>query len=84
MNPDYSNREIDRMFLEIQDALARIEGQTTKTNGRVSKLELWQSLVIGGLSVITIIVLPLLGYLFSQIIHVSARQDQMAAIIQPK
>lgn len=36
MDEKYSNREIDRMFLEIQGSLNRIEGQTTKTNGHVA------------------------------------------------
>lgn len=39
---DYSNREIDRMFNEIKDLLVEIKEQTTKTNGRVSALELWK------------------------------------------
>ena len=39
---DYSNREIDRMFQEIKVLLMDIKEQTTKTNGRVTKLELWK------------------------------------------
>ena len=39
---EYTNREIDRMFGEIMTTLHRIEEQTVKTNGRVSKLELWR------------------------------------------
>jgi len=40
--PDYTNREIDRMFQEIKVLLIDIKEQTTKTNGRVTKLELWK------------------------------------------
>lgn len=40
--PDYTNREIDRMFGEIMTVLSRIEEQTIKTNGRVTKLEFWR------------------------------------------
>lgn len=39
---DYSNREIDRMFQEIKVLLMDIKEQTTKTNGRVTKLEFWK------------------------------------------
>ena len=53
MNEDYSNRELDRMFGEIMTTLKNIEIQTTKTNGRVLKLEdevrgiqLWKTSVI--------------------------------------
>ena len=34
------------------DVLTRIEIQTSKTNGRVNKLELWRSLIVGGAVVI--------------------------------
>jgi hypothetical protein len=40
--PDYTNRELDRMFKDIMDTLYRIEEQTTKTNGRVTRLEFWK------------------------------------------
>lgn len=36
---DYSNRELDSHFSLVKDALQRIEAQTTKTNGRVTRLE---------------------------------------------
>ena len=36
---DYSKREIDDKLGTIMNFLQRIETQTTKTNGRVSKLE---------------------------------------------
>lgn len=39
---DYTNREIDRMFQEIKVLLIDIKEQTTKTNGRVTKLEFWK------------------------------------------
>lgn len=41
-DPDYTNREIDRMFQEIKVLLIDIKEQTTKTNGRVTKLEFWK------------------------------------------
>ena len=35
----YTDREIDSFHAEIRNALERIENQTTKTNGRVTRLE---------------------------------------------
>lgn len=55
----YSNREIDEHFREIKEMLTRIETQTTKTNGRVNKLESWKSLLIGGWIIVTLFVIPL-------------------------
>jgi hypothetical protein len=61
----YSKREIDEKWQEIANALSRIEIQTTTTNGRVSKLERWQSYVLGfcaGISLLLCSVLiPLFG-----------------------
>ncbi len=63
MTEDYSNREIDRMFGEIMTLLNDIKEQTTKTNGRVSKLELWKegfmaklAGVVGSISVAWVVV----------------------------
>lgn len=36
---DYSNRELDSHFSTVKDMLERIEKQTIKTNGRVTRLE---------------------------------------------
>ena len=63
----YSNREIKVFFNEIKDTLERIETQTTKTNGRVNKLENWRSYLLGGIaiisSIVVVIVIPLLDVL---------------------
>ena len=58
MEKNYSKREIDQILkaqadedmafqTDIRASLTRIESQTTMTNGRVSKLERWQSYVVG-------------------------------------
>lgn len=53
MEPEYSNREIDTKMHEITQALERIEKQTTKTNGRVTALEKWMWMVVGGLTLLS-------------------------------
>lgn len=67
MNENYSNRELDRMFKELQDEMSasfltqkdqlnRIESQTMRTNGRVSSLERWRTGIIMSLSVVVALV----------------------------
>lgn len=36
---EYSKREVDMIWGEIKEALTRIEAQTIRTNGRVTRLE---------------------------------------------
>lgn len=55
-----SNEMIVHTLNDIQKTVARIEAQTVKTNGRTSKLENWQNFIMGGLAVITILMLPIL------------------------
>ena len=55
MEPDYSNREIDRFMKDIIDTLNRIETQTMKTNGRVNSLEQWRYYQTGAISVLALL-----------------------------
>lgn len=48
--------DIDRRFTE---SLARIEDQTTRTNGRVNSLERWQWTTAGGLAVVVALLVPI-------------------------
>jgi len=48
---DFTNREIKHYFDEITKTLDRIEVQVMKTNGRVSKLELWKESIMAKISV---------------------------------
>lgn len=58
----YENREIDRMNADVMSILTRIETQTIRTNGRVSKLEQWKYVGMGATFVITALVVPLLSW----------------------
>lgn len=65
----YKNREIEEMFNDVKDTLGRIEAQTTKTNGRVSKLERWQSYVIGFCACVALLIIPLILAMAKLFIH---------------
>lgn len=60
---DFYNKEtIDAKLEAIHDVAKRIEIQTTKTNGRVTKLETdmskWKYIIVGGLAVASLMGAP--------------------------
>jgi len=51
----------EKITLEtIHEILIRVESQVNKTNGRVSKLEIWRGFITGGLAILAILVIPLI------------------------
>ncbi len=60
--------KMDEKFSDIRTILVEVKDQTTKTNGRVNKLERWQSFMMGGLAILTVLVLPILFIIVSAII----------------
>lgn len=67
----YQNREIDNMFNEIKDIMYRVEEQTKRTNGRVTALERWKYTIIGALTILTTIVVPILGWALYTIVNIT-------------
>lgn len=56
-----ATKELEEKLLDPQNGiLVRIEKQTTTTNGRVTKLERWQSYVLGFCAAITLLLIPLI------------------------
>lgn len=66
---NYSKRELDHYFKDITERLSRqdvtlskILEQTSKTNGRVSKLEFWRNTIGWGFGVLTTAIIFILNY----------------------
>lgn len=73
MEQPYTNREIQEFFKEIKEILARIETQTVKTNGRVSKLENWRAYSNGAIAVIVLVVVPVLGWVLLEVVGLKSK-----------
>lgn len=62
MDSPYTNREIKEMFNDLKDGQDRIESQVKLTNGRVTTLEKWRYTMVGGIAVLSMVVVPILGW----------------------
>lgn len=63
-----TNRELNKDIKHISETVTRIETQVIKTNGRVSALERWKSYTIGGFTMVTVLVVPVLIYFITNLI----------------
>ena len=68
---NYSKRELDQILaaarkedddfkFNISQSLTRIETQTSMTNGRVTKLERWQSYVVGFCACLSLLIFSII------------------------
>lgn len=64
MNRPYADEgEVQTTFNEIRATLARIEAQTTRTNGRVTRIELRMAFMQGALALLGLIVASGVGWI---------------------
>lgn len=56
------SEEDNHHFSDMKESINELTEHVKKTNGRVSSLEKWQAYITGGMTVLTIIVVPLLGW----------------------
>jgi len=49
----------------LHEILIRVETKVDKTNGRVTKLEVWKGFITGGLAILGILIIPILVKLFT-------------------
>jgi len=60
------DERISNFFRENKEDHDILIDQTTKTNGRVSKLEAWKNVIVGGLVILNTIVWPVILYLITK------------------
>lgn len=58
MTDEPTNRELMHYIKDIKIDVSEIKVQTKITNGRVSALENWRWFMIGGLTIISALILP--------------------------
>jgi len=71
--------ELYRLYLTLDKKLDQYQAENREshnemiraqrvTNGRVTRLEGWQSFIMGGLAILAVLVLPLVFLIFSQVL----------------
>ena len=60
------DERISNFFRENKEDHEVLIEQTTKTNGRVSKLEAWKNVIVGGLIILNTVVWPVILYLITK------------------
>lgn len=60
---------------EMKDTQKETLAQVKYTNGRVTELEKWKFFISGGMTVITVIVLPLLGWALYTLSNIDTQID---------
>lgn len=88
----YTNREMDEKFRGMQDiteaqheavmtGIREIKARQDIANGRLSKGEFRQAIAIGGIAVLTAILLPTMGWLAINSLATSTKVAALAAVV---
>lgn len=72
----YTNRELREQAKDLQDSIDRVEAQTTKHNARMTKMEEWRAYITGGMAMLTLIALPIMGWLVYSVLTLPQSIDQ--------
>lgn len=57
---------LDNLKLQNEEEHKRIEDQVNRTNGSVASLKLWQARILGAISILSAIVIPILFMFLSR------------------
>lgn len=72
----FTNREIREMVRDTNEAIARVEQQTTRHNGRMTRMEEWRAFQSGAMAVICTLIVPILGWALYVLINIDDRIDE--------